>query len=88
MASVERYEPNANKWEEMAPLRIPRMGIACAKYRDYIWVAGGMTGVKRAPLCDDVECYDPRSNEYKLKIANCFNILFSNPYALICLRNL
>lgn len=62
LSSVERFE-SGGKWEEVSSLKNSRMGMACAKYRDYIWVAGGMCGSKRNPLTNVVECYDTRKNE-------------------------
>lgn len=39
-----------------------RVGPACTKYQDLIWVAGGMTMSKRDAIHKDVECYDPLKN--------------------------
>jgi hypothetical protein len=45
---------------------VARMAVAAVKYRDYIWVAGGMTGEKKRPVCKIVECYNSKTNEYIL----------------------
>lgn len=45
-------------------MAIARMAVACAKYREYIWVAGGMTGEKKNPVCKIVECYNSKTNEW------------------------
>ncbi|CAG9114557.1 unnamed protein product [Plutella xylostella] len=44
-------------------MQTARMAAAATKYRDYIWVAGGMTGEKKRPLCSVVECYNSNTNE-------------------------
>lgn len=63
LGSVERFDPATGGWEPKAPLNCPRMGVACAKYRDYIWAAGGLSGSKRRPLSDIVESYDLRTDQ-------------------------
>lgn len=62
LSSVERFEVGGN-WMEVASLKTARMGVACAKYRDCVWVAGGMVGSRKYPLCNYVEVYDGRKNE-------------------------
>ena len=59
---MERFDHTTGVWEEIAPLETGRMGIAATKFRDLIWVAGGMTASKKSPLCRNVECYDPQRN--------------------------
>lgn len=49
------------------------MAVAVAKYREYIWVAGGMTGEKKRPVCKIVECYNSNTNELVLIIISRFN---------------
>lgn len=63
MASVERYNPACGVWEFRASMLKARMGVACAKHGDKIWVAGGMSGSKKTPLTDCVECYDIEKNQ-------------------------
>lgn len=46
----------------MQPMYTARVGPACAKFQDSIWVAGGMTKLKQEPLSKEVECYDPTKN--------------------------
>lgn len=66
LASVERFNVSSGCWEECAALTYPRMGIACAKYQEKIWAAGGMSGSKRNPLSNSVECYDIARDQYEL----------------------
>lgn len=40
-----------------------RMGVACAKFEEKIWAAGGMSGSKKQPLPNSVECYDIDKNQ-------------------------
>ncbi|KAK4875627.1 hypothetical protein RN001_012049 [Aquatica leii] len=81
LASVEKFVPEVGTWEFVAPLQTPRMGIACTKYRNYIWVAGGMSGSRHNPLSDTVECYDTKKNQWTeitgLKFPRCFSRMFS-----------
>lgn len=64
LSSVECYDPVAHTWEDVAPLKIARMGMAVAEINDKIWIAGGYTGDKMNPVTDKVECYDPRTNTW------------------------
>lgn len=50
-------------------MSVARMAVAVVKYRDYIWVAGGMTGEKKKPVCKIVECYNSKTNEFVLLLA-------------------
>lgn len=58
LQSVERFNVTTGKWVQCANLAYPRMGIACTKFHDKIWTAGGMSGSKRQPLSSSVEYYD------------------------------
>ncbi|GLV32430.1 uncharacterized protein CBL_00861 [Carabus blaptoides fortunei] len=79
LSSVERLEDGT--WTEVASMKTPRMGMACAKYRDCIWVAGGMCTTKRNPLTGSVECYDAKRNEWtrieNLRFPRCFAAMFA-----------
>ena len=59
---MECFDTVTGVWDAVAPLETGRMGIAVTKFKDLIWVAGGMTASKRNPLCRNVECYDPHRN--------------------------
>ncbi|XP_030027173.1 uncharacterized protein LOC115445154 isoform X2 [Manduca sexta] len=81
LRSVERFDPKSGSWSEVRSMGVARMAVACAKYRDYIWVAGGMTGEKRRPVCKIVECYNSKTNEWteihSLRFPRCFATLFA-----------
>ncbi|CAG4988814.1 unnamed protein product [Parnassius apollo] len=81
LRSVERFDPKAGSWSEVRSMNVARMAMASVKYRDYIWVAGGMTGEKKNPVCKLVECYNSKTNEwteiYSLRFPRCFSTLFA-----------
>lgn len=63
LRSVEKFDPKSGSWQEVRSMSVARMALAAVKYRDYIWVAGGMTGEKKRPVCKIVECYNSKTNE-------------------------
>ncbi|XP_067005095.2 actin-binding protein IPP-like [Anabrus simplex] len=81
LSSVERFDPISGAWEEVAPLGVGRMGVAATKFRELIWVAGGMTCSKKSPLSKVVECYDTRQNIWfpftTLRFPCCFGRLYT-----------
>ncbi|XP_062526465.1 uncharacterized protein LOC101738452 isoform X2 [Bombyx mori] len=81
LRSVEKFDPKSGSWSEVRPMNVARMAMGCLKYRDYIWVAGGMTGDKKRPVSKIVECYNSRTNEWteihNLRFPRCFTTLFS-----------
>ncbi|XP_015434239.1 PREDICTED: uncharacterized protein LOC107190037 [Dufourea novaeangliae] len=62
LKTVEAFDPSDFTWREMQPMQTARVGPASVKYRDLIWVAGGMTKSKKELFSKDVECYDPIKN--------------------------
>lgn len=62
LRSVEAFDPSDGSWREMRSMCTARIGPAAAKYRELIWVGGGMTKSKKEPITKEVECYDPLSN--------------------------
>ena len=64
---MEKFDPKTGSWSEVRSMGVCRMAVACAKYREYIWVAGGMTGEKKKPVCKIVECYNSRTNEWVIR---------------------
>lgn len=60
---MEKFDPKSASWSEVRSMSVARMAVAVAKYREYIWVAGGMTGEKKKPVCNIVECYNSNTNE-------------------------
>ncbi|XP_045532147.1 uncharacterized protein LOC123719519 isoform X4 [Pieris brassicae] len=81
LRSVEKFDPKTGSWSEVRSMGVARMAVATVKYRDYIWVAGGMTGEKKRPVCKIVECYNYKTNEWteihSLRFPRCFATLFS-----------
>lgn len=59
---VEAFDPSEGTWKEIQAMSIARVGPASIKYRELIWVAGGMTKSKKELFSRDVECYDPLKN--------------------------
>ncbi|XP_025837329.1 uncharacterized protein LOC108745208 isoform X2 [Agrilus planipennis] len=86
LALVERFKPEIGKWEELSPMQSPKMGVGCTKFKEYIWVAGGMSGSKRKPLSDVVECYDIQQDQWteitRLRFPRCFGHLFASSNCL------
>ncbi|XP_053625412.1 uncharacterized protein LOC128683624 isoform X2 [Plodia interpunctella] len=80
LRSVERFDPKTGFWTEVRSMSVARMAVAAVKYRDYIWVAGGMTGEKKKPVCKIVECYNSKTNEWteihSLRFPRCLTTLF------------
>ncbi|CAK1545255.1 unnamed protein product [Leptosia nina] len=81
LRSVERFDPKTGSWSEVRSMGVARMAVAAVKYRDYIWVAGGMTGEKKRPVCKIVECYNSKTNEWteihSLRFPRCFASMFA-----------
>ncbi|CAH2073575.1 unnamed protein product, partial [Iphiclides podalirius] len=81
LRSVERFDPKTGTWSEVRSMSVARMAMASVKYREYIWVAGGMTGEKKNPVCKIVECYNSKTNDwteiYSLRFPRCFATLFA-----------
>ena len=63
LATVERFDAKHGVWRFVAPMNFARAGVACAKYRNYIWAAGGTADLKRNLIMDVVESYDVRANQ-------------------------
>ncbi|KAJ8967801.1 hypothetical protein NQ317_013589 [Molorchus minor] len=62
--SVERYNIEERRWEEIAPMKYSRTGAACAKYRSHIWVAGGLSGKsKKRILVDSIESCNYKTDQ-------------------------
>jgi N-acetylneuraminic acid mutarotase len=56
--AVERYLPEEDRWEEVAPLRIQRRGAAVAAGSIQIYVAGGRISDPGGVFSADFEIYD------------------------------
>jgi hypothetical protein len=57
----ERYDTQKDKWKEIAPLNIPRSGVALCTFKNqYIFAFGGRVDQKR--IVDVIEVYDIKRN--------------------------
>ncbi len=60
----ERYDTHKDKWKEIAPLNVPRSGVAlCAFKNQYLFAFGGRVDQKR--IIDVIECYDIKRNVWQ-----------------------
>ncbi|XP_017766185.1 PREDICTED: uncharacterized protein LOC108555158 [Eufriesea mexicana] len=62
LKTMEAFDPLDSTWKEVQAMQTARVGPSSVKYRDLIWVAGGMTKSKKELFSKDVECYDPIKN--------------------------
>ena len=73
MNSAEYYEPSANQWSLITPMRNRRSGVGLIAYHDYIYAIGGFNGITRMNSVEKwnqnshqwvtvAEMYSPRSN--------------------------
>ncbi|KAJ3626674.1 hypothetical protein MTP99_017153 [Tenebrio molitor] len=80
LATVEKFDARLGIWKFVAPMHYARAGIACAKYRNYIWVAGGTSDLTKNYILDMVESYDVKANQWtkirKLNSPRCFSCMF------------
>lgn len=58
----ERYNPETNKWELIAPLEAARYQAGCTSWRGLVVACGGND---RWNTIDTVEAYDPKTNTWK-----------------------
>ncbi|CAH0554914.1 unnamed protein product [Brassicogethes aeneus] len=88
LRSVEKYNSMQTSWEEVASLLIPRTGHCSVKYKESIWVAGGLSGLKKNTLLDLVESYNPKINQWtkitKLSSPRCFSCLHVEGDVIYC----
>nr|XP_023018605.1 uncharacterized protein LOC111507520 isoform X1 [Leptinotarsa decemlineata] len=84
LRTVERYRFESRNWENMAPLIKARTGFACIKYRNHIWVAGGLSSGNNESIdiLDSVETYDIKANQwtemnFPLRFPRCFSCMFA-----------
>ncbi|KAG8516304.1 Kelch-like protein 25 [Galemys pyrenaicus] len=65
LKQVERYDPGANKWALVAPLRDGVSNAAVVSARLKLFVFGG-TSVHRG-MVSKVQCYDPAENRWSIR---------------------
>ncbi len=56
-----RYDPKTDTWTLVAPISSPRDAVGVCLLGDKIYAVGGYDGQQ---YLNDVECYDPQSNEW------------------------
>ncbi|CAD7682381.1 unnamed protein product [Nyctereutes procyonoides] len=62
---VERYDPKNNSWSTVAPLSVPRDGVAVCSLGDKLYVVGGYDG---HTYLNTVESYDVQNDEWKEEV--------------------
>ncbi|XP_059141234.1 kelch-like protein 5 isoform X1 [Physella acuta] len=62
---AERYDPKTDQWTIIAPMSSPRDSVGLCPLGDKLFAVGGYDGMA---YLNDVECYDPVTNEW-LKVA-------------------
>ena len=69
LSSVERYNLWSNKWEEVAPLKIPKKNVGVGTVNSLVYVVGGSVPKEHEPHVHvevkAVECYNPRINVWE-----------------------
>jgi len=80
LKTAERFNPNTNTWEEIAPLHIARRSLCAVALPDGIYAMGGYDGEK---YLNSVEKYDLNTNEWTIiqpmKHARCTMACLSSP---------
>ena len=66
-----RYDPKTDTWTLVAPISSPRDAVGVCLLGDKIYAVGGYDGQQ---YLNDVECYDPQSNEWS-KVSQDFPVL-------------
>ncbi len=59
--SIFRYDPKTDTWTLVAPISSPRDAVGVCMLGDKLYAVGGYDGQQ---YLNDVECYDPQSNEW------------------------
>lgn len=60
----ERYDVQKDKWKLIAPLNIPRSGVALCSFKNqYLFAFGGRVDQKR--IVDVIEVYDIKRNSWQ-----------------------
>jgi len=66
IASVERYDPQANEWRMVAPMSKRRCGVGVAVLNDLLFAVGGHDGQS---YLNSIERYDPQTNQWSSDVA-------------------
>ena len=62
LSTVQKYNPDTNVWQDVAPLSGPRSSVCAVADGTYLYAIGGVDGAGR--FLKDAERYDPRSNTW------------------------
>lgn len=66
LASVERYNPQENRWHTVSPMGTRRKHLGCAVYQDMIYSVGGRDDTTEL---SSAERYNPRTNQWSPVVA-------------------
>ena len=61
LSIVEKYDPHANVWIKVAPMKSRRLGVSCSVLNGALYAVGGADG--NTPL-NSCERYDPRTDSW------------------------
>lgn len=64
--TVERYNPQENRWHTIAPMGTRRKHLGCAVYQDMIYAVGGRDDTTEL---SSAERYNPRTNQWSPVVA-------------------
>ena len=64
LKSVERFDPDANKWIYVSDMNIERSSHSACVLQDKIFVVGGINCKDQE--VKEIECYDPIINEWTI----------------------
>lgn len=62
LSTVEAYDPVANVWKEVEPLKQARAHVCCIGHQGKLWAIGGYDGEHASQR---VECYDPKTGKWE-----------------------
>lgn len=65
-SSVERYNPQENRWHTVSPMGTRRKHLGCAVYQDMIYSVGGRDDTTEL---SSAERYNPRTNQWSPVVA-------------------
>lgn len=66
LVSVERYNPQENRWHTVSPMGTRRKHLGCAVYQDMIYSVGGRDDTTEL---SSAERYNPRTNQWSPVVA-------------------
>lgn len=52
LSKCEFYDPQRNKWENIADMSCRRSGLSCISFKDCLYVMGGFDGHTRLSSCE------------------------------------